>query len=101
MRKWWPGDRVGMVMHVWRNPPAVSHQAQSGTDPRTPALCGAPTVMTDANLMDADCIHSVTWYECDQCVFTPYEPWITLRRVIILSIGAVLVTTAGIIVYRL
>jgi hypothetical protein len=23
--------------------------------------------MTDANLMDADCIHGVVWYECKQC----------------------------------
>jgi hypothetical protein len=29
--------------------------------------------MTDANLMDADCIHGVTWWECDQCE-QPAEP---------------------------
>lgn len=23
--------------------------------------------MTDAYLMDADCIHGVPWYECDEC----------------------------------
>lgn len=23
--------------------------------------------MTDANLMDADCIHGNTWWECDIC----------------------------------
>lgn len=23
--------------------------------------------MTDANLMDADCLHGVVWYECKQC----------------------------------
>lgn len=23
--------------------------------------------MTDAALMDADCVHGVPWYECDQC----------------------------------
>lgn len=23
--------------------------------------------MTDANLMDANCVHGVVWYECDQC----------------------------------
>lgn len=23
--------------------------------------------MTDANLMDADCIHGVTWWECKEC----------------------------------
>jgi len=23
--------------------------------------------MTDANLMEADCIHGVVWYECKQC----------------------------------
>lgn len=23
--------------------------------------------MTDANLMDADCIHGAVWYECNQC----------------------------------
>lgn len=23
--------------------------------------------MTDANLMDADCVHGVAWYECEQC----------------------------------
>lgn len=23
--------------------------------------------MTDANLMDADCIHGVVWWECQEC----------------------------------
>ena len=23
--------------------------------------------MTDANLMDADCVHGQVWYECSQC----------------------------------
>jgi hypothetical protein len=23
--------------------------------------------MTDANLMDADCVHGVTWYDCSEC----------------------------------
>jgi hypothetical protein len=23
--------------------------------------------VTDANLMDADCIHGVPWYECEEC----------------------------------
>ena len=23
--------------------------------------------MTDANLMDANCIHGVVWYDCDEC----------------------------------
>jgi len=23
--------------------------------------------MTDANLMDADCVHEVTWWECPLC----------------------------------
>jgi hypothetical protein len=23
--------------------------------------------MTDANLMDANCIHGVAWYDCDEC----------------------------------
>jgi hypothetical protein len=25
-------------------------------------------MMTDANLMDAHCIHGVPWYECEQCI---------------------------------
>ena len=24
-------------------------------------------IMTDAYLMDADCIHGKTWWECDEC----------------------------------
>ena len=24
--------------------------------------------MTDAELMDANCIHGIAWYECDQCM---------------------------------
>ena len=23
--------------------------------------------MTDSNLMDANCIHGVVWYECEEC----------------------------------
>lgn len=31
--------------------------------------------MTDARLMDADCIHGVTWYECEECEYTdPMHP---------------------------
>lgn len=37
--------------------------------------------MTDAWLMDADCIHGIAWYECDECsqptveeLLAPQEP---------------------------
>lgn len=33
--------------------------------------------MTDASLMEADCIHGNIWYECDQCEFVGGEEDIT------------------------
>lgn len=30
--------------------------------------------MTDANLMDADCIHGNTWWECPECDALYFDP---------------------------
>ena len=34
--------------------------------------------MTDAHLMDADCIHNVVWHECKQCGREPAAPGFTV-----------------------
>lgn len=30
--------------------------------------------MTDASLMEADCIHGVVWYDCTECKYDDLPP---------------------------
>ena len=38
--------------------------------------------MTDGHLMDADCVHGVAWYECNDCLWPDNAPIDTVHLLI-------------------